>query len=104
MLAKARFYFDFTCAFLAACSFFSHTGCRIRHDIPSEYKSAFPSKPFVVAVVGDGVPSAEPANRDHPLNNAQGRAMWAGANAAFNRSPECEHLRSFAELEPHDDG
>ena len=57
----------------------------------------------MIAVVGDGVPSGVIAPRDHPVNNAQGRAMWDGAQAAFCKSPSCELLRTYAELVPRDD-
>jgi branched-chain amino acid transport system substrate-binding protein len=104
VFAKARLSFEWIYAIFAVYLLLCCYGCGVRHDVPSEANRGFPSKPFVVAVVGDGVPSPEPANRDHPLNNAQGRAMWVGANAAFQSSPECERLRSFAEMRPKDDG
>ena len=58
-----------------------------------------------IAVVGDGVPSSTlPPQRATPLNRAQGRAMWEGANAAFSKSPALERFRQQIELVGFDDG
>ena len=63
------------------------------------------SSKFVVAVIGDGVPSSSTQpNRVYPLNRAQGRDMWSGAQAAFEKSPRLRGIRDLITLEPLDDG
>lgn len=63
------------------------------------------SKAFVIAVIGDGVPSSSSQpNRVYPLNRAQGRDMWSGVKAAFDRSPRLANIRGLMTLQPFDDG
>lgn len=81
-------------ALLAGCGRFQPTR-------PTTTKAG---KPFYVAVVGDGVETDEPVVRDHPLNNAQGRAMWLGAYTAFVNSPKTKRLRETVEMRGFDDG
>lgn len=60
---------------------------------------------LIIAVVGDGVPSKRSTpSRQYPLNRAQGRAMWEGAEAAFSQSPHLEQAREVFQLRPYDDG
>jgi ABC-type branched-subunit amino acid transport system substrate-binding protein len=63
------------------------------------------SKAFVIAVIGDGVPSSSPPpTRNYPLNRAQGRDMWSGVKAAYEKSPRLNGVRDLVTLEPFDDG
>jgi ABC-type branched-subunit amino acid transport system substrate-binding protein len=71
---------------------------------PTQPKRTKGGKPFYIAIVGDGVETDEPIVRDHPLNNAQGRAMWKGAEAAFYKSPHTKELRDSVEIKGYDDG
>lgn len=62
-------------------------------------------KPFVIAVVGNGVPGlTPPRNRVLPKDRANGLAMWKAAEAAFKESDRTDVMRRFVEVEPHDDG
>lgn len=61
-------------------------------------------KKFIVAVVGDGVPSKrEPCPRATSLNRAQGKAMWDGVYQAFHNSPTCNKARELISLVGFDD-
>lgn len=63
------------------------------------------TKPFLIAIIGNGVPKAEePRERELPKDTASGVAMYNGAEAAFTNSPRLKELRSVAQLASFDDG
>ncbi len=67
-------------------------------------RSVRPFTVFTIAVIGDGVPGPVQSGRVYPLNRAQGRDMWSGAKAAFEKSPRLSGIRDLVVLEPYDDG
>ena len=59
---------------------------------------------FLVVVVGDGVPPIDiTPDRPFPLNRAQGEAMFNGAAAALNKSPNLEDVNSIVQIQGIDD-
>lgn len=74
-------------------------------ELPKEKSPQTQGKPFLVAVIGNGVPKGgDPLPRELPKDAASGVAMWDGAQAALTSSPRLKQLQHLAELKPFDDG